>query len=336
MSEQFQHFFTELAQRFRNENDLSDFTYVALEAIPEFKKDFVRFFHPLLEIGDDEIQVIREFTLESTDEQPSGRPDFLLRCGSWDLIVENKIGDRNYHFDQYGIKPLLSGREKPHVGLIANHRVEPEPQAKDWAIKTWSEFIEHFEKKKYSDYNDVFLAYMEYVKKVCAMTEFKNFKFDFNSLYALTHFIRMIERALQTDSNNTYEISNISKGTKWDIGESWAGCCFELKSKSQASNAHLNLFFGIDFSKESGIPSIVADVHKSRNSNYFQAVVEQTTSSQFCEKKHWPKDGLVQLRMRMEKFNEINNESNKEKQLEKLKEYLNICCNAFLTATPKT
>jgi hypothetical protein len=225
MNEQFQQFFTELAQRFCNENDLSDFTYVALEVIPEFKKDFVRFFHPSLEIGNDEIQVVREFTLESTDEQPSSRPDFLLRCGSWDLIVENKIWDRNYHFDQYGVKPLLL-----------------------------------------------------------------------------------------------------------DIGESWAGCSFELKS--QTSNAHLNLFFGIDFSKESEISTITVDIHKGRNSNYFRTISQTQSSPPIFVKKPWPH--LIQLKMPAEKRDEINNESDKEKQLESLKEYLNVCCSTLLTAIPKT
>ncbi|HEY1717097.1 MAG TPA: hypothetical protein VGH42_02235, partial [Verrucomicrobiae bacterium] len=259
MNEQFQEFFKKLARRFRSENHLSDFTYVALEVIPEFKKDFVHFFHPSLEISDNGIEVIREFTLKSSDQQPSGRPDFLLRCNAWDLIVENKIWDSDYHFGQYGVTPLVLGGRKPLVGLIANHKVEPTQQSQGWAIKTWDEFVEYFANKKYSPYDDVFSAYIEYVNKVCAMTKFNNFKFDANSLHALAYFARMIRATLDklpTVSNSMYEIS-VKDDWKWNFGETWAGCFFELKR--DGSNLCLFLFFGIDFDPERKAASITID-----------------------------------------------------------------------------
>src|SRR5208283_87443 len=199
MNDEFQEFFTQLARRFCNENHLSDFTYTALQTIPEFKKDFVRFFFRNLET-DDDIEVFREFPLDSDD----GRPDFVFRCNLWDLIVENKIWDRNYHFEQYGKKPLSPGKSLPFVGLIANHKVELPSHVTNWEARTWAVFARQFANKKYPPFEDVFDAYLQYVKKVCAMTEFKNFKFDLGSLSALTNFVRMIENTLRTASSNVY------------------------------------------------------------------------------------------------------------------------------------
>ena len=112
-------FFGTMATRLRNETHLSDLTFTAMDILP-FKKDFVQFFFNELPLDpDEEITVSREFTLSSGD----GQPDLVFRGHSWDLVVENKLGDQKYHFDQYGKTPLSKSRSLPRIGLIANHTV---------------------------------------------------------------------------------------------------------------------------------------------------------------------------------------------------------------------
>ncbi|HEY1719544.1 MAG TPA: hypothetical protein VGH42_14785, partial [Verrucomicrobiae bacterium] len=65
---------------------------------------------------------------------------------------------------------------------------------------------------------------------------------------------------------------------------------------------------------------------------HFPKIINQFTPPQYCEKVNRREDGMVQLRMREERFTEINNEPSKEKQLESLEHYLLDCCNALFNA----
>jgi len=186
---EFDQFFKTLVRRLRKEIHLSDITYTAIEVIPGFKEDFIHYFFPALDTNE-EIEVTREFALASGD----GQPDFVFSAESWDLIVENKIWDRNYHFHQYGKAPLEPGK-LVYVGLIANHAVSV---PSTWQFRHWSAFVDNFHKKNYGAFNLVLAAYLSYVKEICTMAEFEHFTFDSNSLFALTHFVRMLERALRT------------------------------------------------------------------------------------------------------------------------------------------
>src|SRR5439155_13993583 len=136
-------------------------------------------------------QATRESAMRSGD----GQPDFVFSAESWDLIVENKIWDRNYHFKQYGRAPLEPGRPLPNVGLIANHAVTGVPAK--WQFRHWMNFVDEFSKRDYGQFHPVFVAYLNYVKHICTIAEFKNFRFEPKSLFALTHFTSMAERALR-------------------------------------------------------------------------------------------------------------------------------------------
>ncbi len=77
-------FFKHLGARWRRELHLSDVTYGILQALPDFTKDFVRFFWETLPLGQ-EIHVTREFVLPDG----IGQADLVFRTASWWLIVEN-------------------------------------------------------------------------------------------------------------------------------------------------------------------------------------------------------------------------------------------------------
>jgi len=317
---EFDQFFKTLAGRLRKETHLSDITYTAIELIPEFKKDFIRYFFEHLN-ADEEIEVIREFPLPSAD----GQPDFVFRAESWDLIVENKIWDRKYHFDQYGKAPLKPGK-LVYVGLIANHAV-PIPSASTWQFRQWDDFVDKFGKKNYGRFHPVFVAYLNYVKEICTMAEFENFTFDPKSLFALTHFVRMAERALRTTSSASYEIV-IKPNQKWNFGDSWAGHWFDLKPADPKKT--LNLFFGVDFSYERESPAITVDVHEPENPICFNAIKKASLKSSFFEKIFRKENETVQLHMPAERFNSVSADLSKENQLNALRSFLKASCDALL------
>ncbi len=323
----FEEFFGAMAKRFRNETHLSDLTFTALELIPEFKKDFLHFFFPDLSFKDeDEIAVYREFSLGSSN----GQPDLVFQSRNWDAIVENKLWDQNYHFDQYGAKPI-SPRKPTHTGLIANHSVQRPPAASKWQIREWRNFLVAFECKKYPRYDGVFVAYLAYVKRICKMTEFKNFQFDPSSLFALTHFVRMAESALKVSTPDTYRIT-VQTSKKGNFGESWAGYWFQLHPTD--STEHLSLFFGIDFSFGPP-PTIGVHVHKHENAQ-FQMIADSVNDGPSYKIRREMKDGIVFLNLPNDQFLAINSETAKQKQLDALVRFLHTCCNdltRFVVAT---
>jgi hypothetical protein len=310
---EFREFFRTLARRLRNETHLSDITYSAIEVIPEFKKDFVHYFFSDLNT-DEDIEVRREFALPGND----GQPDLVFSGESWDLIVENKIWDENYHFDQYGKAPLYPQKPIPRVGLIANRHVGGVPQ--NWKFRQWAEFVDHFRNKDYGRYGALFEAYLTYVREICKVAEFKEFTLEPKALFALTHFARMAERTLHNASTRSYEVAIKSS----HFGESWAGHWFELKPTGSKNT--LTLFFGIDWSFEPG-PAIVVEVLKRGNPKHFK-LIEQTLLKSPSFQKVRREAGFFQLLMPTEAFNALNSQS-KEKQLSTLRSFVGACCNAL-------
>jgi hypothetical protein len=321
---EFEEFFRSMASRFRNENHLSDLTFTALELIPSFKMDFVRFFfEDLPSTAEDAIWITRESSLESGD----GRPDLVFHGKDWDLVIENKLWDQNYHFDQYGKVPLFPHRTSPpRVGLIANHRITLPAAVSSWQMRTWSDFVEVFEKKEYVAYNRVFRAYLAYVRKICKMTEFKTFQFHPDSLFALTDFVRMTERAMRAASTDRPEIRfNHKKG---NFGESWAGYSFDLML--QQRNERLSLFFGIDFSFAPQPPAVGVHIHKYENPLHFQRVWDAIDHTPDFKLRRELQDGMLQLNMHGPQFGVVNEEENREKQFDHLKKFLMACCDELL------
>ena len=78
---EFDQFFKTLAKRFRNETDLSDLTYTAIEVIPGFKKDFIRYFFSDLDM-DGDIEVARERRKSERGQASQADADQIARTGS--------------------------------------------------------------------------------------------------------------------------------------------------------------------------------------------------------------------------------------------------------------
>ena len=319
-SPEFNQFFRVLVSRFRKETHLSDITFTALEVVPGFKEDFVHFFFADLSTAE-EIEVTREFWLPSGD----GQPDFVFQCESWDLIVENKLWDRNYHFTQYGVTPLSPGKPT-YMGLIANHTVGDHA---DWQVRHWMRFVDHFNDKLYGDFTPIFAAYLHYVKTICAMSEFKNFQFDFKSLFSFTHFVRMLERALRTTSSPKYKIE-VKPDKKWDFGDCWSGFWFELDAND--SPKPLKLWIGISFEYESEPPAVEVDVHQNENPVSFSKIERKLKDTSAFKKLFTKEDASIRLRMPHADFNKLNIEPSKEDQLSKLRSFVTACCDALVVS----
>jgi hypothetical protein len=113
----YQRFFESLAERFGGaETKLSDVTYAMLNSNSEFLLEFAKFFG--FSIHDNQpCEVEREYPLGN-----GFRVDLAIKQGQSEVyLIENKIFDGNYHFDDYGGSPV--GKTAKGFGLIANHTV---------------------------------------------------------------------------------------------------------------------------------------------------------------------------------------------------------------------
>src|SRR5690554_3612780 len=126
--------FDNLSAKFRNENALSDITWVMCETSETFRKLFLKFFFP-----NDEFNNILEFRREYS--LADSRPDFFIKNGSDIFLIEVKIYDTKHHFDQYTDAFNIP---KSHLGYITNYNL----WQNGYSVKTWKVFYEYLDIKK--------------------------------------------------------------------------------------------------------------------------------------------------------------------------------------------
>jgi hypothetical protein len=210
-------FFDKLSDRFRSENDLSDITWAICEACPIFQKLFVQFFFN--DISD--ISKISIFKREHSSE--SCRPDFYIKIGNTELVVECKINDRNHHFEQY-----KSQFPNARFGYITNYPLTH--SGKDYEIRQWSEFKTFLEAAltKETDIQTVNLisGYLKYLTNVCGIFNLR--KMNLNNLSSLYHFNHLIKKI--ASSIDDHESSLYNQGKNYDAERS--GQYFELKKSN--------------------------------------------------------------------------------------------------------
>ena len=185
-------FFQSLAERKKNENDLSDVTYALCQSDEVFKQFFLDFFFGdgKIDIHKEKVEIVRE---QSYDE---GRPDFTVNVGNDTYLIEVKIWDSNHHFDQY--RSILEKKNEAtgHLGYIANYTIKDDDLSEldknalkvvcdnGRTVKTWKQLVSRLE--KYQSFNDaVIKSYLSFVRNVCP---FDDFELPANTVIHLSDF----------------------------------------------------------------------------------------------------------------------------------------------------
>ncbi len=146
-------FIQNLSSRFRSENDLSDITWTMCETSEKFKYHFIKFFFPDIIITDTAI-----LTREKSGD--GSRPDFILETKNGIFLIENKISDKNHHFEQYA-KAFNITAER--LGYITNY-----PLSKaGYKTHTWREFYLYTYNHIPQEESDLWTSYLYYLKSVC-------------------------------------------------------------------------------------------------------------------------------------------------------------------------
>lgn len=219
MSNSIKSFFETIADRLHNENDLSDFTWAMCWASPEFKRIFINYFFPEINVGDVE-NIYRECT---DGNNMDSRVDFyiLLKNDSKPYLIEVKKYDNNHHFGQYEDAYEI---EKERLGYITNYPL----RQGGYDVKQWDEFYNHLTGKLGVINDDEKLlveGYLEYLKKVCGIIKFTK-KMDLNGAYSLYELFFTIEKLLKQSTDN-YSLDLYGKNeTTLGVEKRWFGIEF--------------------------------------------------------------------------------------------------------------
>lgn len=261
-------FFLNLSERLYDENSLSDITWAFAKANPDFMKIFMGLFHFDFNI-DEPWNIYRE------SSENDSRPDFIIEQGDKRFIVENKIYDRNNHFEQYA-----KTFDKDKRGFIANYRVPMETERKyGFSRATWEDLIGIISREinnldPLDEGTKMLQAYTEYVKEVCGIVEMKEMRLD--KLVSLYHFNKLVEHIVRS-SVEGYECELINQGKCF--GESYSGRYFALSRTGDKIKVYpwLGIWYGetppsiyMSFRKD-WCPKFHKDydINKRNEGNYF-------------------------------------------------------------------
>lgn len=147
-------FIENLSYRFRSENDLSDLTWTMCQTSDKFQFIFLKFFFPFFKKDCSNIYIERERTNDDS------RPDFVLEYNNQTFVIENKIEDRNHHFEQY-LKTFKIDTD--HLGYIANYKIVKT----GFVTHTWKELYLYLEQHIPLEEKTLWEAYLRYIRNVC-------------------------------------------------------------------------------------------------------------------------------------------------------------------------
>ncbi len=225
----FKIFFSNLAEYFYKENDLSDVTVSLINSSFAFKSFFLNYF-----FGDKiDIKHVANVTREVPSQDKESRVDIFIELDNGQLfLVEVKIGDTNHHFGQYEKSYNIPSSR---LGYIVNYGCKKE----GYDVKQWSDLylklLDFTSKMNESEEKQMLLGYAEYVKNVCNIYKFEGVM-KFSGIYSLYGLFMAIEKLCKREEEDfTLEVYSKTKGNtigikmiyfhltykNSTIGESW-------------------------------------------------------------------------------------------------------------------
>lgn len=217
-------FFSFLSERMYSENRLSDITWALCQVSKNFKFSFVFFFFKDVEKED-----VRKIEIEREKQLDEGRPDFYLKIGNKEFLIENKINDKKHHFHQY----LQTCKDPSYLGYITNYVIKDEDDIDDngnvkkwkelknegFRVHTWEEFYDYLNNCIETNSNtlneeerNLWVGYLEYIKKVCSIIKI-NRVMKIDGLYSLYSLMTILEKLCREGKGNNYSLSYYSDGT---------------------------------------------------------------------------------------------------------------------------
>jgi hypothetical protein len=235
-------FFTHLAGRVRNENIVSDIFYSLLTTSLEFREIINCIFKKNtanLEINlcSNGVYFEREYyTMTGV------RPDLRISGATEKpIIVEFKLFDYNYHFDDYS--ELLKTDGHAHIFLITAHEVK-EKLPPFWTVLYWKNIVDILDQSG----DELILAITSYFRSVTLSEKLEAVRFE--NPRAMLYLNRLLKFTIANwASNNNYKAEYKIRSDSF--GEKWSGYHYELKNDQKIiAECYFGLFYGDDSKPE--------------------------------------------------------------------------------------
>lgn len=199
-----------LADKFYNENDLSDFVWALFKDNSQFTNYFLKFLG--CNESSDGVEIEREYKFPDDNK----RIDFYLHKGNnLRYYIENKIFDiGNYHFEEYS--KLINESNAVKV-LISAHIIDPQNseigKRNGWKIYFWQDFISLLE-NEIDKLDPLLKDFVKYLKKVCMVKEIEQIRFDNKFLKSIFYFNNLLDKVIMESNNSLYKYEWYYKQTR--------------------------------------------------------------------------------------------------------------------------
>ena len=210
-------FFRFLSERLRGENDASDILYAAFKASSEFRAVVVDCLG--LPSTGPPPEVTREFSIESA------RPDFVVNCGEEIFLVEVKLFDRNYHYEEY-CKLMVGEPRRPPTSIVLLTAHTPDRDLPGWHVVPWSELIERLERTE-----DEFNRAVTHYFRRATMSE-RLEPISLGRPRGILYLNRALKRVIESYGSDGFT-ARVYNGYKDSFSEVSSGYYYELKHRSE-------------------------------------------------------------------------------------------------------
>jgi hypothetical protein len=288
-------FFKKLSTRLTSENNLSDLTWALAETNPTFLETFMELFKFEKFKPGEPAEIRREFPVGDS------RPDFLVEQGDMRFWIENKIEDRQNHFEQY-----TKAFPDDAKGFISAYTLDVEEkeqaQKNGFRYSTWRGMVDLLQDKLsqgiFADKSGIVDAYVEFVKEVCGIMELKKVRPEdgVRSLHAFTRLASwVIAEGLDKEGFTC---------TKYDpkraFGECRAGQYGALTYSKSAQDFYPLL--GMEFNIDKDRPAIIVWVEEDWNKDIYEKFTELKYSNNSFDYRKDKDNGFLEFSLKDDAF----------------------------------
>lgn len=295
-------FFKNLAAYY-TENNLSDITFYVFNCSINFRNFFLKVFFSEL----NDIPEYVEIKREAVSDDKESRIDFKFIINGNIYLIENKIGDRNYHYDQY-----KKSYPNCKIGFIANYDVSTLDIYDNCKI-SWKDFSSKLKKFISSIDNEeeklLLFGYTEYIRGVCKLMEEQDFKPMLSK--DINYLLLLFENFILEKRLEGYELNNSKKA----CGDCYAGKYFKKAEKLFWCGIYMlkecnNIYVAL----EGKLPCGYTNISESR---YIKNIYED--------------DGYIWAELKDNELKELNSDICYKKKINKLKSFFNEALDLFNT-----
>ena len=243
-----------LGERLADEDNASDVLYAAFKAFDEFRSVVVECLG-LLSPGP--LEITGERTIEGS------RPDFLITGEQGFFLVEVKLFERNYHYEEYN-QLAIDGLKPNRIILLTAHK--PDRELGGWCVVRRSHLIEKLEET----HQQINFALAKYFGRVTMTKSLE--AISLGRPRGILNLNRALERTIE-DYDSTDFRARIYTSGRDNFSDVSSGYYYELKHRTQPERCAWPLYCLVYTDDREGIElALRQDWHRASYERMFGAL----------------------------------------------------------------